>query len=181
MQYTTLDHLKTFLGISGTDQDTELTALIEQATMLLDIEIGDNLGKKTVTRRVSGNESNRIIMENKINSVASIRYASGNGSIEVDYIDGNIVYLTKESERGQNNIEITYEKGYDTVPVDLERFFQQYCKELLALKDSSETEVVKSQSLGGGLSLTYFSPSELKGQLVDIDIILQKYKNFSVY
>lgn len=55
MNYTTLDALKTFLNITGTAEDTALTALIVQATALVDIELGDNLAQVTNTRRIDGN------------------------------------------------------------------------------------------------------------------------------
>ena len=182
MLYTTLPTLKNFLGIPlvDTTQDAELTALITQATDLVDIELGDNLEKKTYTRRIDGNGHARILMENRINSVASVTDIATSETIAVDFIEGSSVYLMRETPRGRRNIEITYEKGYATRPDDMERFFLQYCRELITMGTSGDTETVKSQSLGGGLSLTYFSPSELSGQMVDIESVIGKYRNFSI-
>lgn len=178
MEYTTLARLKSFLSITDDSQDAALTILITQATALVDIELGDNLEAVNVTRRVDGNGAKRIIMENRVTAVASVTDIQTGIVHEVDFIDGCVVYLTRETARGQKNIEIAYSKGYAAVPDDFERFFWQYCKELLTVADSGDTETVKSQSLGGGLSLTYFSPSELRGRLVDLDMILEKYRNF---
>jgi len=50
--YTTLPILKTFLGITDSTQDTELTQLITQATALVDTELGDNIGTQTITERL---------------------------------------------------------------------------------------------------------------------------------
>lgn len=180
MLYTDLATLKSFLGISDNSQDTELTTLIEQATDLVDIELGDNLEKKTYTRRLDGNDQNRILMENRINSVASVTEVSIGDLLDVDFIEGSSVYLLENTPRGRRNIQITYEKGYDEVPKDLERYFLQYCRELITMSTSSDTETVKSQSIGGGLSITYFSPSELSGRMVDLESVIAKYRNFSI-
>lgn len=147
MEYTTLARLKTFLSITDTTQDTALTTLITQATALVDIELGDNLGTATVTRKMDGNETNRLIMENTVNTVTSVSDVSTGTVYTVDYIEGSIVYLERETAKGRKNIQITYSKGYATVPGDMERFFWQYCKELLTIADSGDTETVKSQSL----------------------------------
>lgn len=87
MQYATLAQLKTFLGITGTDRDTELTELIAQATALVDIELGDNLGTQTVTRRIDGTGQDRIILENRVNSVASVTDVQTGLALEVDFIE----------------------------------------------------------------------------------------------
>lgn len=180
MEYTTLERLKSFLTITDDSQDAELSELITQATALVDIELGDNMGTQTITRRVDGNGCERIIMENRINSVEYVKEKPSDNEIAVDFVQGSSVYLDRATERGRKNIEIRYEKGYDDVPPDLERFFWHYCKELIAMAEETGTEVVKSQSLGGGLSLTYFSPSELSGRLANFDGVLAKYRNFSI-
>lgn len=82
--------------------------------------------------------------------------------------------------RGRKNVEISYAKGYASVPVDMARYFLHYCRELLTMQTSGDTETVKSQSLGGGLSLTYFSPSELSGRMVGLEDVIAKYRNFTI-
>ncbi len=182
MEYTTLERLKTFLGIADTDesQDADLTILITQATALVDLDLGNNLEEDEFTRRIDGTGERRIIMETKITEVASITDVTTSEDIEVDYIDGSIIYLTECTTKGRKNVQIVYTKGYSAVPADMERFFWHYCRELLNQGSSSDTETVKSQSLGGGLSLTYFSPSELKGRIVDMDVVMAKYRIFSL-
>lgn len=180
MEYTTTAKLKAFLGITGTERDVELAELIKQATELVDIELGDNLGTATVTRRIDGNGTYRIILENRVNSVASVTDVQTGRAIAVDYVEGAVVYLKEEAVRGRKNIEITYSKGYASVPDDMARYFLHYCRELLTMGTSGDTETVKSQSLGGGLSLTYFSPSELSGRMVGIEDVIAKYRNFAI-
>lgn len=180
MNYTTLDALKTFLNITGTAEDTALTALIVQATALVDIELGDNLAQVTNTRRIDGNGENRIIMENRVTAVTSVTDVNNSYEYTVDFIDGKIVYLTENTPKGRKNLSIVYTKGYSTVPDDMTRYFLHYCRELYNMASSSELEQVKTQSLGGGLSLTYFSPSELQGRMIDLEHVIEKYKNFNI-
>ncbi len=182
MEYTTVEHLKNFLGIAADDEtkDDDLQALITQATALVDVELGDNLEEVTNTRRIDGNGVDRIIMENVVTAVASVNVLPESYEIPVDFIESSVIYLTENTPRGRRNIEITYTKGYTEVPDDMERFFLQYCRELYNMQSSADTEVVKSQSLGGGLSLSYFSPSELQERMVQLDSVIQKYKNFNI-
>lgn len=182
MFYTDTDALKSFLNITDMSQDDYLETLIEQATALVDIELGDNLGKKTFTRRVDGNGTDRIIMENSINSVTSVKIAREDYPIEVEFIEGSTIHLMDAAPRGTKNIEVVYEKGYDTVPPDFSRFFLEYCRELYNMQKEASTQVVKSKKLGD-LSLTFFAPSELTDEkfLADLSIVIRKYKNFNLY
>lgn len=180
MEYTTLSALKWFLGITGASEDASLAELITEATALVDIELGDNLAQVTKTRRIDGSGEPRIIMENTVNSVTSVINAVTWYEYSSDFIEGKSVYFAESIPKWRKNIAITYSKGYATVPRDMERYFLHYCRELYTMASSSELEQVKTQSLGGGLSLTYFSPSELMGRMVWLDSVIAKYKNFNI-
>lgn len=55
MEYTTLPTLKTYLKITDTSRDDELTALITGATAMIDMELGYNLElDEDVVIRVNG-------------------------------------------------------------------------------------------------------------------------------
>lgn len=186
MLYTTLTSLKAHLGITDTAQDTVLTSLIETATELIDTDLGENLEIRTKTRRIDGSGTNRIIMENTINSVIYVKDVYTLSTYTVDFISGYEIYLLEEVYRWSKNIEISYVTGYSSVPKDFERYFLEYCKELYGRdKISSDTEAIKTKKLGD-LSITFFSPSELitNGSSVldapDMRKIIQKYKNFSI-
>lgn len=184
--YTTLAKLKDFLWVTGTEDDEKYEELIELATELIDTELWENLEIRTKTRRIDGSGTCRVIMENRVNSVVFIRDFRTQSAYTVDFIDGAIIYLTSVVERGQKNIEISYVMWYATVPVDFERYFHHYCKELLNDQEQSDdTEVVKTKKLWD-LSVTYFSPSELasNGSILgkpEMERILKKYKNFTIY
>ncbi len=187
MLYTDLETLKSHLAIECADEDESLKALIETATELIDTDLGENLETRTKTRRIDGGGNIRIIMENRINTVLYVKDFRTGFLYTVDFIDGYMIYLTTELERGMKNIEVSYTMGYDSVPKDFERYFLEYCKELYRRDQiTSDTDVVKTKKLGD-LSVTFFSPSELvKSGSSDLDSpdmekIIAKYKHFSIH
>lgn len=99
MLYTTLTSLKAHLGITDTAQDTVLTSLIETATELIDTDLGENLEIRTKTRRIDGSGTNRIIMENTINSVIYVKDVYTLSTYTVDFISGYEIYLLEEVYR----------------------------------------------------------------------------------
>lgn len=198
LKYTTLATLKTFLGIEGSDQDTELQELIDRGTELLDLELGENLELQTKTKRFDGQGAYRIHLERIPNSVTSIHITSNEGytwtsvDLDDDPIEGYAVYAKSELPRGTRNVKVVYQVGYAEVPTDLEDFFLHYLKTLKDVRDDISAgkdpfDKVKTKRLEG-LSVTYFSPGELATQYngsnpftVNYERILQKYKIFSVY
>jgi len=187
MLYTDIETLKTHLGIECSYDDENLKALIETATELIDTDLWENIWIRTKTRRIDGTGNIRIIMENRVNTVISVKDTRTGYAYTVDFIDWYMIYLTTELERGMKNIEVSYTMGYNTVPKDFERYFLEYCKELYQRdKIKNDTDVVKTKKLGD-LSVTFFSPSELVkyGSSVldspDMEKIMNKYKNFSIY
>lgn len=191
MEYTTLDSLKEFLDISTDHLDDNLSALITRATKLLDLQFGDNLWVQSKTRYIDGNGTNRLIMENTINSVTSIEMRSGTGwsPLAVDFIDGALVYLTSDAPKGQANIKITYTKWYEEIPADLQAFFNVYCSKLITIE---ENKPLKKYGHNGqytskkinGLSVTYRSPWEIAKEQkdfgLDLTAVVKKYKNFTL-
>lgn len=183
MLYTTVDKLKKHLDIVGDGEDVALGELIETATALVDVELGDNLGKATFTRRVDGSGTPRIVMENRVNSVEYVKVWRGGSSYEcpVAFIDGSVVHLDRETQRGEANVEIRYERGYDNVPKDFEAYFLAYCKELYESGKGSDDDRIKSKKMGE-IAITFFSPSEIASDvLVKMRPILDKYRNFTSF
>lgn len=186
MEYTTLASIKSYLWISDNKQDATLSSLITTCQRLIDIELGDSLEEKEVTRRMDGSGTNCIVMENLISSVSSVKDIRSNITYTCDYIEGYMVYLTSDTYRGVKNIEITYKKGYKSVPLDFEMYFLEFCKEnYLKNKISNpDAKIVKNKKIGD-LSVTYFSPTELISTGSGLGTpsmrdILSRYKNFSV-
>ncbi|NDK09758.1 hypothetical protein GW846_03185 [Candidatus Gracilibacteria bacterium] len=189
MEYCSLVDLKKVLSIPETDtsQDVRLTDLITTLTSLVDLELGWNLGEKEITRRVSGMGSNRLLLEGPINGVLEVKQftniSSGEfNNVGIDFFEGAIVYLDKVIPKGNKNVEIIYKRGFTSVPVDVKTFFLKYCTEMNSIQLNGE-DTVKNKKIEG-LSITYFSPSELldgkkMNSLSDFSSILKKYKIFN--
>lgn len=187
MLYTTLEKLKNSLQITDNSEDIFLTNLITECSTLIDMELGDSLEEKTITRRINGDGKDFIVLENKITEVENIIDISSNKKICVNEIDGYIVYLDKTTTTGRKNIEITYKKGFQEVPKDFEVYFLAFCCENYlrqkAIKNAMESGV-KSKKIAE-VSVLYFSPSELitgNSALSEekMQKILKKYKNFTI-
>lgn len=93
MIYTTLEKLKNSLQITDNSEDIFLTNLITECSALIDMELGDSLEEKTITRRINGDGKDCIILENKITEMSRVFDTSTNKDIPVDCIEGYIVYL----------------------------------------------------------------------------------------
>jgi hypothetical protein len=111
LKYTTLDALKAYIGNTSLTDD-QLNALITRASKLLDSELGDNIGLQTITKRMDGYGKPKLVMENRVVSVDSVQYCIRKTwyPIDVDHINGVVVYLDTPLPIGEQNIEITYTK-----------------------------------------------------------------------
>lgn len=185
MEYTTLPKLKTYLGVTDTSRDTELTALITTATALVDMELGYNLElDANVVIRVNGMGKNRVVLPQKVNSISLVQVKTTGTStwrdIAVDFIDGLIVYLIEDVPNGAKNVALTCSRGYVETPLDFEMGFISYCS-LLLQKQAQDTEGQIQNKKLDGLSISYFGPSEFAGNddIVGFKKLLKHYKSFS--
>lgn len=187
MIYTTLEKLKNSLQITDNSEDIFLTNLITECSALIDMELGDSLEEKAITRRINGDGKNFIILENRIMEMSRVFDTSTKKDIPVDCIEGYIVYLEKSTTAGRKNIEITYKKGFREVPEDFEVYFLAFCRENYlqqkATKNAMESNI-KSKKIAE-VSVSYFSPSELitENSVLSeekMQNILKKYKNFTI-
>lgn len=191
MEYTTLSDFKTYFPNSGMT-DEQISAFITRASKLLDAELGDNIWEQTITKRMDGYGKPKLILENRVTAVSLVRYKIRSywTEVDVDYFDGAIVYLEQELPAGDNNVEITYTKGYTTLPTDIQDFFHLYCARLMQLDGFvawAQPGEIKSKRING-LGITYKTPSEIADAQTSKDgifattfsNILDKYKNFSL-
>lgn len=188
MEYCTLDELKTYLWITDISQNNNLSSLIKTLTSIIDIEIWWNLWIQTIERRVSGNGSNRIILEWWINTVNFVYLYNSYiwddyTQINVNFIDWHIIYVDRNLQKWNKNIKISYTRWYASVPDDLKRFFLYYCKEIIDIENGKN--LVSNKKIEW-LSVSYFSPGELNEvtkdkKFMDLSAILKKYKNFTFW
>lgn len=187
MEYITLEKLKNFLQISDNMDNAVLESIIKNVTAMIDLSLGDNIGEKEITRRVDGLGRDFLVMENKIQSVKSVKIAKTGENVKVTEIDGCMVYLEGCVPNGKRNIEITYARGYRDIPDDIEIIALEYARKIwqknFLQNPENLTKIEKSKKIGD-LQITYFSPSELSGDdtifAKNFEKIVQKYKNFSL-
>lgn len=191
LEYSTVDNLKTYLPNTWLS-DEQLGVLITRASRLLDAELWDNIGQKTITKRMDGYGKAKLVMENRVVAVDSIKYCIRKiwYPVTVDHINGVVIYLEEPLPIGEQNIEITYTKWYSSVPDDVQIFFHMYSTKLLSLDSymawDSNGEVINKKI--NGLSISYKTPSELIDQATtswgifeeSFKNILNKYKNFTL-
>lgn len=185
MDYTTVANLKSYLGITDTSRDAELTALIATAKSLVNIELGYDLTlNAAVVIRVNWMGKNRVVLPQKVNSVSKVEVRDTGSNtwreLTVDFLDGIVLYLLEDIANGVQNVRITCSRGYAEVPADFERGFISYCAQLLQ-KQAQDTEGQIQNKKLDGLSITYFAPSEFEGNadLVGFQKLLKHYKSFS--
>jgi hypothetical protein len=77
----------------------------------------------------------KLVMENRVVSVESVSYCirQTRYPVTVSHINGVVIYLEEPLPVGEQNIQITYTKGYETVPEDVQLFFLMYSMKLLSL------------------------------------------------
>ena len=189
MQYTKLENLKSFLWITDSKRDQELKDRIEVMSEMLTVELGGSIEAWTFTRRYDGFGTPRITMESPVTSVSKIEVTKNNGydwqEVELNFIDGYIVRAKDDLPRGNKCVRVTYTKGYDTVPSDLEQFFLNYVKTAIDSEASEHDEKdIKSEKIDG-MTMVYFSPEEIaaknKAFQANYDMIKNKYKLFNFY
>lgn len=190
MEYTTLSKLKTYLGITWSDQDSALTSLITVCSEMLSLEIWDDLSARDITRRLDWSGTYRIVLENNVNSVASISYTYDNGAnrtaLTFESIEGAIVYCSDIIPKWSRNIKVVYNKGFTTVPKPLEEFFLKYVQLNKEHREQNSTNNKLSVKVkqANDMKVEYFGPGEMAwyddSLRASRDMILKKYKNFNM-
>ena len=138
----TLSALKSFLNISGTEADTFLTDCLKYATGIIHRYVGRQIEATDYDEYYDGTASNFVILnEYPIVSVSLLK--SGDTMISSDdykiYQEKGIIKLTSGYfTRGDQNIQVQYRGGYETVPEEL----ALVCVEIAALiyRDSGVSE-----------------------------------------
>jgi hypothetical protein len=176
---TTLNNLKLFLGINtaNTDDDTLLTNLISMVSAGMENECQRTFLAANYTEYYKGDGTNRLLVNQyPINSVASIyddidRVWGSDTQIEAaaisisDRISGIVILeddIFSESDDIEN-IKITYNAGYSTIPTDLESACIKMCA----------ADYLGSKGLIKGMDEGEHNPDKLHKQA---DKIIKGYK-----
>lgn len=181
MQYTSVANLKTYLSITGADQDTVLENLIKRCTQQFDKYLGRNLASTAYTEYLSVDWDTILVVDKgPIISITALKHDDTNGStITHSRTDGNIIYLSEEVD-GTVYIEYTgWYANLDAI-LDVEQACLEVCKDLWDNTPASGNEAnIKSKQIET-LSKTYFSKNEMAwGIGVSFRETLDNYKVFN--
>lgn len=181
MQYTTVENLKAYLGITDSASDTLLTNLIKRCTQQFDKYLGRNLEAKSYTEYFVCDGDDIVIVSNgPINSIAKVKIDNVSWE-DVTYTryDGNIIYFPEDLDA---TIYVEYTGWYASIDdiLDVEQACLEVCKDLWDNTPASWNEAnIKSKKIET-LSKTYFSKEEMAwGIWVNFRETLDNYKIFN--
>lgn len=153
----TLQQVKDYLGITGSDQDNNLTIMKDAAEAIFEDLIGGSLTQETVTEKYSGDGTETLLLDginpsfpNEYGTASWIKSGRGTqtlmSSADNIEVDGREVILVDTTfPCGIKNIEVKYQKGYASTPDDVKLG-------LLALvgqmHGSASKESISSESIG---------------------------------
>ncbi len=166
-QLCQLSDVHTYLSITNTNSDALLTALITNASAIIESYCCRVFGVNPYTDTYNGNGLRKLYLANgPIQSVTTVTidgYAIPPASTPLTggYVfDSDILYLRPGTisgygdcfNRGVQNVVVEYTAGFPSVPPDI----AQACIELVASKYKASQRVdVKSEGLGPNQSTTY--------------------------
>jgi len=135
--YTTLDKLKTAIGITTADHDAELTDVIEQVSSLFDLLYGQTFQSETVKEWHDGSHSQDGIILDQIPSEADAAIVIVEGDtalvLDTDYrldpypsrrigrLDASDTPRLGGFTSGTKNVFVTYADRFTVIPSDIER------------------------------------------------------------
>ena len=189
-----LQEIKDWLDLSVDTQDRKLSRLITSASTLIRQKIERNLEAASYTETRNGNGGDRMVLRNTpINSIASVvvdrvsvpqsdGVTAGwtNDSTTVYMVDRHLLpiaiypYLSGgfAFNRGYQNITISYNGGFQVVPLDL----KQAALELVTQKfNRSKHSDQRSQSIGG--EVISYSEKEMPDEVM---LVINRYRQRSM-
>ena len=126
----TLAQLKTYLGVSGADDDALLQALLNRVAPAAERACGRTFAQETVTEYHDGkDDSVLVLVKRPVESVASVhddldRAYTDDALVSADdyvlYPDEGLIELDAgEFRDGLRNVKVVYTAGYAAIPADV--------------------------------------------------------------
>lgn len=128
----TLNDLKTFLGITGSDKDSLLEMLINQATDYIETRADRRFADTVYTEeKYDGTGQNEIVLK-QFPVISFTKLEKNNASDNSDsweevsgsdyWVDDaeGVVTKTTNFSKGKQNYRATYTAGYESIPYDLQ-------------------------------------------------------------
>lgn len=156
---TTLSDVKSWLGLTVSTDDAQISRLITAASDWIQNYLSRDIVVTTYTDEIyHGNGQVQLMLRQyPIVAVSSVQVISGSTVLATYaasdvYFDDRSVYLKSGTfPRGQGNIKITYQAGYTTIPFTL----QQATIELVAMRYREKDRVGHVSKQLGGETVTF--------------------------
>lgn len=148
MALVTLADTKSWLGITGTDEDTTLTALIAAASVAVSNYCNRELESATVTEDYEGTGSRMIFARRwPITSITSVTLPDLSRTATVRYSGRAVIRTDGEKFPYKEWVQMTYTGGYTTAPADLQ---QAVLMTVAAMRNAQAFDPnLTSENLGG--------------------------------
>jgi hypothetical protein len=129
---TTLDKVKAYLGVSTTDDDTLISALIQSVSEAIEHYCGREFAESERTEFHDGRNSGSIVLKCRpVQSVSGVYddcdrvfpdLSEISSSCYVFYPESGLIELTGGLfSNGWRNVKVVYVAGYETVPAAVEQ------------------------------------------------------------
>lgn len=185
---TSIDSVKTFLDIDGTEYDDALTALVSSTEKVISNYCNQDLSSGTVTLNFDGNGLYAKYLPNyPINSITSLKkrtsilgsWATVDSDNYALFTANGTAHVYNENgfDKGVSNYQIEYEAGYSDVPEDLEHVANEIV--ILTFKNTELQEGAKGRLGIDSIQTNYngFQATEkYKSEWNNWQRILDKYR-----
>ena len=173
---TTLANVKTWLGITSSDDDALLTSLIGSASAFIEEWCGCSFSVVSESIKRDGHGGHRAVLPNypvvavasvSVDGVAITAAASFTAAgYRVD--DMSVILNCYRFNRGLANVQITYSHGYASVPADV----AQACIEMVALRYRERDRIGYQSKTLAGETITFM----VSDMSQPIRAVLSQYK-----
>ena len=176
MALLTLDEAKEFLRITGTEEDSLISSLIEQASQMVETYCDRYIEKRTDLTEDFFHVKDRILVHAyPIISISAVQLVDANGDTTdvTDYTTNNnlgIIYL--HSKHSDAHFRVTYTGGFETIPADI-KFATMYLLGQIYRISADGAHGVTARTSPTG-SVTYY----IQDMAPVVKAVLDRYKRF---
>lgn len=160
-----LADVKSYLGISDTNSDTVLSALISQVSAGIESYCNRTFASQSYTERRNGGCGSKLyLMNGPVTAVASLTVNGQAVSAAPDDVSGGYVFDSsvlyirpggsgpQEFYKGVQNVTVTYTAGFTTIPLDVVHAAIAWVASLFAKRNRVDK---KSETLGPQQTIGY--------------------------
>lgn len=164
-----LDTVKTYLGITGTDDDAYLQQQIDAASAMVESYCGREFDRVTDQEQVIEEPTQHVMLTRfPLHSITTITDVDGNEfNSDAFYFDARSGWLRWAYDglkwQATDKITVTYDGGYDDIPKDLETVLLDMVATRYYQRGQDMSRPVRSETTDGIGSFTYAVDSSFFG------------------